>query len=268
MLDADQYQYVWIALFAIGALLLFAAIFKKTSLVKLPQVPAAFIGFLLLCFGFIWGLNPYMAAQDQFFQAVPSGGTTVIIDGEDIVAPAFSIDASAVITNVWDTSNTVISTAVMDATETILTVPLTVNLGTGSAEFACNYTAMNFSVTPIPPTGANADDLATIYFESDYNMKYAGEYVLDHDGNEETFDATWIRCGADTTTWEHNGQDTMLFTDSAVYQLWYELNSGSTELTEDLQTVGETVSWSATLHNADWSWSQVYTITAIVIASA
>jgi len=159
---------------------------------------------------------------------------------------------------------------VLDASETVFTVPLNINEGgTASYEFVTNFTAMNFTVTPIPPTGANADDLATIYFESDYNIKYNGEYVFVSDGNEETFFVNWTRVGdtTDATSWDHSGQDTMLLTEDNTYQIAYRFQSGLDHFCEEISTVGETCTWTITFHNADWSWSKVYTVNAITVVS-
>jgi hypothetical protein len=266
ILDAETSQMFWILIFAVGAFLLFAAIFKKTSTLKLPQIPAAFIGFLMLVTGYVWGFGPYLGGMEAPIQTTP-----IVIDtGEDALPATFSIEPVAVITNIWDSAvGDCITTAVLDASEKMLTVPVTVTTGGTHDAIAVNYTAWNFTVTPIPPTGANADDLATIYFESDYNMKHENEYVLKHDGNVETFFANWTRATAgDTTSWDHSGQDTMLYTEDTTYQIAYGLNGGENALGNVFKTVGETITWQLTFHNVDWTWSQVYTVTCIVIASA
>jgi hypothetical protein len=245
------------------------AIFRKTSTIKLPQAPATVIGVLMMLFGFIWGFYPFM----EPYQPLESGTQTITIDSPDIVAPTFDIDPTAVtaVANVVRGAPTPISTSVWNTAETVYTVPVTVRTGGTHDTFAVNYTALNFTVTPIPPDGANADDLATIYFESEYDMKYESEYVLRVNGAESIWFANWTKGhtnAADLYSWDHSGQDTMLFTDTVEYQIVYGLDGTDGDFPDKFKTVGETCSWTITFHNSDWSWSKVYTVNLIVIVSA
>lgn len=258
--------YIWLGIFLIGVLLITLAIFRKTSMVKVPQAPAAFLGVCCALVGFLWGVIPLYqdAAPFQTGQTI-----NVTTGGTQIAAPTFSVEPAAVITNIWDSAaGDVITTQVLDATETVFTVPVDYN--SGANHFAVNFTAMNFTVTPIPPTGANADDLATIYFKTDYNIKYSGEYVFITDGNEATFFANWTRVGTvgDAPSWDHAGQDTMLLTENEIYQVAYKFDDGTDDFGEQFNTVGETATWYITFHNVDWSWSKVFTVNAIVVDAA
>lgn len=259
-------MYIWLGIFIIGLALFFLAIFRKQSAIKIPQAPGAFIGAIMMIVGYMWGVAPLYSESAPF-----EAGEIVVTTGDEIAAPTFSIDANAVITNIWDSAvGDCITTATFDASETTYTIPVSVNTGGTHDAIAVNYSAINFTATPIPPTGANADDLATIYFESDYNIKHESEYVFKTNGAETIFFANWTRVGTvgDAPSWDHSGQDTMLLTEDETYQIAYGFNGGENALGNVFKTVGETITWHITFHNADWSWSKVYTVNAIVIASA
>lgn len=265
----DNPEYVWLGVFVIGLVLVALAVFRKTSTIKVPPAPATVIGVIMMVLGFMWGVSPMY--QDS--QPLQQGQTQITIDNtKDIAAPTFSLDPETVITNIWDSpAGDVITTQTLNSAETVFTVPLNINeVASTSYEFVTNFTAMNFTVTPIPPVGANADDLATIYFETEYDITYNGEYVFVMNDAEDIWFANWTRVGdtTDTASWNHAGQDTMLLTDSETYQVAYKFDSGINDFCEEMATVGDTCTWTITFHNADWSWSKVYTVNAITVVSA
>lgn len=263
-LTGIETEYIWLGIFVIGFAILMLAVFRKTSKIKIPQAPGAIIGGLMMLVGYMWGVAP-LFSESAPFETQRLEVSTV----STLPPPTFAIEPSTVITNIWDSpAGDVITTQALDASETVFTVPVDYNAGGAvSYEFAVNFTAMNFTVTPIPPDGATADALATIYFETDYNIKHSGEYVFEHDGNEAIFFANWTRVGTvgDAPSWDHAGQDTMLYTEDEIYQVAYKFDSGAGNFAEEFNTIGETVTWHITFHNSDWSWSKIYTVNAIVI---
>lgn len=266
-MDPETAMYIWVGVAILGLILVLMGIAKKGP-VKNP-VALIGVGAVMLIVGGIWGIAP--AIQDA--QPLQSQQITVTTQPTEIAAPAFTIDPTAItaVANVVRGAPTPISTAVLNAAETVYTVPVTVNTGGTHDTFAVNYTALNFTVTPIPPVGSNADDLATIYFESEYDMKYENEYILRHSGNQDVFFANWTTGhtnGATLYSWDHSGQDTMLLTDTNDYQIVYGLDGTPADFPDVFKTVGETASWTITFHNADWSWSKVYTVNLIVVVSA
>lgn len=146
--------------------------------------------------------------------------------------------------------------------ETICTIPLEI---TGSGELDGNLTALNFTITPIAPSGSDSTNLATVYFESDYLMKYSGEYVLEE--NSDTYFANWThRSGTkDQTTDDYSGSETMLLTENGYANISYAFDSGTSDIfSAELDSIGDQVSWSIRFHNADNTWSQTFTVLAMV----
>lgn len=221
------------------------------------------VGAIIVGAGLIFGASAPLATL------WPAGTTTGAVD-----YVTFNVEPAIVITNIWDSAaGDVITTQGLDATETVFTVPLNINeVASTSYEFVTNFTAMNFTVTPIPPPGATQDDLATIYFATDYNIKEGGEWVFVTDGNEDVFFANWTRVGTvgDAPSWDHNGQDTMLFTEDEIYQVAYKFDSGINDFCEEMATVGNTVSWSITFANAatNPTWTKTFTVNAVTVVSA
>jgi len=256
--------------FAIGLILL-AMIVTKKSPIKNTAF-AAVAGALLFFAGLLWGVMPYY--EENFGVDVPPQ-TIVNVDagGGSDECPSFDIDPTALVsaTNMVGTSDGAITTAGWNAAETVFTIPVTVqSTGSGAiAAFTANETGSNFSITPVPPIGSNADDLATIYFETEYDMTHEGKDILKDNGNG-IYEANFSVGNDDPTgftRWHHSGSDTMLLTDTLNLQLVYGLDGGG-EFAEVFQTVGESTSWTITFHNADWTWSEVYTVNAILIAAS
>lgn len=265
----DTMMLLGLLAFALG-LILFALAFARKSPIKNQAVTGG-IAAVLFFGGLLWGVMPY---YEENFATESGGGTTIVnVDtGGSDECPAFDIDPTALTsaTNMVGTSDGAIATTAWNAAETVLTIPVTVsNTNSGvHAAFGANETGTNFSITPIPPVGANADDLATIYFETEYDMTHEGKDVLKDNGNG-IYEANFSVGNDDATgftRWHHSGSDTMLLTNTLNLQLVYGLDGGG-EFAEVFQTVGETTTWTVTFHNADWTWSKVYTISAICIVS-
>jgi hypothetical protein len=267
-MDPIQASYIWLAVFFIGVVVFFMGIFRKYSPVKMNPVLGAIVGVLLIVPGFIWGIMPNFPTQPlQQGQTIvvqqPSGTTTT----PTTLPPAtFTVDPS-LSTGAWDVcGGTCVSTAAWNAAETIYTVPLTINYVSASvSRFARNYTAVNFTLTPVAVAGADNTDLATIYFESEYAMKFSGEPVLLADGNDVYF-ANWSHCESGGQKYRYSGSLSTLFTSSEVLQCVYKLDTTVDDgVAEEMATVGDSVSWAITFHNSDWSWSQTYTILLITV---
>jgi hypothetical protein len=275
-MDEQTRLYLWMGVFFIGLVVFFMGVFRKQSPIKINPVLGAVVGICLILPGFIWGIFPTIGSPASPIQTQPN----IIVNTPDnnnvVVAapPTFTVAVTPIVAATgWFTAAAVtpISTAACNADDSELTIPVTANQGTTLWNFAVNYTGMNFSIVPVAPAGSSADDLATIYFESQYNMKHNGKYILDYNSAETIFDAQWATGGynaATFATWDHSGSYTMLYTDTLKLGLLFELNGGTAELPSEFHTVGDKIEWTVTLHNSDWSWSKVINVNAIIIAAA
>jgi len=129
-----------------------------------------------------------------------------------------------------------------------------------------NYSALNFSISPIPPDGSTADSLATIYFTTDYDMKFGGEHVLQETGG--VYFANWTYRAGDNSqkTVDYASSMTMLMTETGWAEIDYKIDADQSDaFGEELDTVGEGGSWHITFHNSDWSWKETFTVNWIYI---
>lgn len=268
-MDPVTAGYIWIAVFFIGLVVFFMGIFRKYSPVKMNPVLGAVVGVCLIIPGFIWGIMPNFPAQP--LQQTGGSQTIVVQQGGTTVAPAtFDLDPSASTGLYNGAGSTCVSTAAWNAAETIYTVPLTINEGgTAHYAFTANYTGANFTITPVAPAGATNDDLATIYFETEYTMTYSSEDFLNVDGNG-VYWANWYNCESGGLTYQYSGSLSMTYTQTKTLQVGYQFdtNADTTGVAEAMSTVGDSVSWTITFHNIDWTWSESFTVLAIVIVSA
>jgi len=239
----------------LGLILLFGAVFRKQAGLKnLNPMWAGVIGTLLIVFGGIVGLLPMIPEE---------GGTVVNVDapGVTLTQPTFSLDVTNGTTGLGNTT-----TVQVNEDETMATVLLETCGSGGNQPLAGTHFGVNFTVAPIPPNGATADSLATVYFETDYLMKFNGEYILaESDG---TYYANWSYAGgtSDEALKDYASQMTMLMTEVGYAEITYEMDSGSADrFSAELDTIGDTGSWDIVFHNEDWSWSETFTVTWILV---
>lgn len=154
-----------------------------------------------------------------------------------------------------------------DDDDKTVTVPVTIisgHEGTGGRAEAgdCRF-AVNFTLKPIPPSGSTTEDLVTIYYKTDYNMKYGGEDLLNETGSY--YDAEIYDDGAQTVNY-YESQQSMDFTDTGWANFTYELdNTSSNSALDEFEAVGDSLVWHITFWT-DEGWSEVWTVTMIVIA--
>ena len=259
-------QEMWIAVivFAVGLFFLAAAFFKQSGKMGINQ-PFAFMIGGVLAFA---GIAGFYMQYDAIAGDADDGGTQNIINvetpGVTAELPSFTIAVA---------NGTVEHAAGQSAGVTIPEDEESVTLalktvGAGSNNFKnTNYTSINFTITPVAPVGATADSLATIYFESDYDMKWGGEPVLYESGG--TYWANWTyAAGSDSaSTIDYAGSMTMLMTESSYAEINYKLDSGTSDkFSAEINEIGDSGSWDVTFHNADWSWSQTVPVNWICVA--
>ena len=134
----------------------------------------------------------------------------------------------------------------------------------GANEFKKVYCSMNFSITPMPPAGADANSLVTITMEIDDDKTYAGYPVFDKTNGIP--DVDW-RCNAERNDEEGLGQHTMKYGDTEWVELRMELDSGgeAASFPGEFATVGESFTIPVTISAADDS--QVFNLQFYVIAA-
>lgn len=255
----------WIGfiVFVGGLILLAGAIWKKQLGWNIPQPAAMVFGIILAVFGGLYSIPQMLDAFAVDDDTDDTGGTTVVVEqsGATDYVPTFRLDVTNGTTGLGNTTTVQINDA-----ETMATVLLE-TAGTGGNQPLCGtHFAVNFTVDPVPPTGANADTLATVYFETDYTMQYQSEDILAKSGN--IYYANWTYAGgtSDEASADYSGDMTMLMTETGYAEITYEMDSGSADVfSAELDTIGDTGTWDITFHNSDWTWSEVFTVTWILV---
>lgn len=234
---------------------------------------------IVIIIGLVVGAIWYFKARGNLMVA----GVAAIMIGAGILAPAWVNDLGAgldttpaatvvsglefridVVNGTTGLGNT--TTVEINDAETIATILLE-TCGTGGTQpLAGTHAAINFTFSPVPPEGATADDLGTIYFESPYLMKYGGEYILDEDSS--TYYANWSYSAGtnDEVEADYDGTMTMLMTETGYAEITYEFDSGATDtFSNELDTIGESGQWEITFHTADFGWSETFTVVWILV---
>jgi len=230
----------------IGILAGLVYLYKCPANLKKPMLGLAVGGILL---GAVVGFAPYEAAD-----TTPPPGATV-------AGLTFDVDVTNGTTGVGNQTTVQINEA-----ETMATILLE-TAGTGGDQPLCGtHASINFTFDPNPPIGANADDLATVYFSTPYQMKYNGEYVLDE--SSDTYYANWTFASGDNdaSQQDYEGSMTMLMTETGYAEIDYEFDSGSSDcFSAELDTIGDTGSWYIDFWTADHGWSETFLVTWILV---
>lgn len=246
---------MWIGLvaFIAGFVLLFGSAYRKQVGWKINPVWSGVIGVVLVVFGGAIGVMPMLPDT--------TATTAVTVDTVSVpdYPPAFVLSATNGTTGVSNTTTVEINDAGTAAT-------VLLEIGELSHDASGTHFGVNFTVKPVPPTGADADTLATIYFESPYDMTYSGEHVLAED--DGIYFANWTYAGgtSDEASEDYAGSMTMLMTETGYCEITYEIDDGADSFAEEVTDIGDSGSWDVTFHNEDWSWSEVFTLTWILIA--
>jgi hypothetical protein len=185
-----------------------------------------------------------------------SSTTTTVASGLE-----FNLDVKNGTTGLGNTTTVEINNA-----ETQATILLETCGSGGTQPLAGTHAAINFTITPEPPDGSTQDDLAVIYFESPYLMKYGGKYILNEDS--DTYYANWSYAAGtnDEQNSDYEGHMNMLMTETGYCEITYEFDSASSDtFSNELDTIGKSGSWEITFHTADWGWSQTFLVTWILV---
>jgi len=123
---------------------------------------------------------------------------------------------------------------------------------------------INFTITPVPWTGATADDLATIYFE----VSDPEATVVTDDGDYHVFTLTsgerqikWRQVGTETIQYESGSVSTLITTTTRLQLNMTFLHNASLVHVDDCWSTAISPSpITITFHNAANTWSKVYTM--------
>jgi len=165
----------------------------------------------------------------------------------------FEVTGSAV-----TTGSNYISDTTWDEDTLTLTVPLTVS-DSSDGNLSAHKTGVNLTIEPLCDTG-DADKYRIYSVESDYLMKYGGEYLLDEDSTG--YSAIWtteegteyyddnIKIGDDTSDWA---------------QIDYTFVNGTAgSWVTELDSIGDSKTWYVTIAND--CFTETITIQAIVVS--
>jgi hypothetical protein len=245
--------YLWTLAFIVGLGFLGFALTKKQPLGPMQPAVTIAIGGGLAVFGLIWGVLPLTGYESD-------GTGTVTIVEETISGTAFDITPANGTQNVW--TDTGYNPVTIAADEESVTSTIT---ATPEEAFIQNITCVNFTIKPVPPVGADSQDLATIYFSVDELQKYGGNYIFQESSN--VYRAKWV-INSGTTQENYEGSHTMLMTDEDWVLLTMELSGADTDsdVSQELDAVGETMVVNVNFWNSDRSWTQTIPITFVVIS--
>lgn len=194
------------------------------------------------------------------FYMYPPGSGDVNVEvetppaGETILQyPEFTVTPSAVITGGYNVDTT------LNTAKTMFTVPGLAWTTSNALKELDNTTwedpRLSFDIIPVPYAGADADDLATIYFEvSNYDARIEADddnYRLITKSSGE-YQVIWTE---GSNTWYVEGSKTMLLTGNETITLDFDVNQGGMSRMD----VNDPIDLTITFHNGDWSWSKSYT---------
>ena len=248
-----DYTYLWALGCFIGLAILGMGLSKK-SIGPLTAPWAIAVGAVLALSGFALGLGPLIGwdvtAEDE--------DPIITIQDAPIATPAFDITP---INGSYDPgAANVCEQTVNDAKDgTVVQIMVDLSLDT----FQANYTSFNFTIRPVPPVGADSQDLATIYFSVNELQKYNGEELFYETSN--VMQAIWSIDDSETTA---NYEGSSVMTMDATE--WVELRcildgKGTNTFGEEFDSVGDMMSFDIEFWNNDKSWTWDYTVTLMCV---
>jgi hypothetical protein len=255
----DMTMIGWI-LVIIGIGLAIGLVASKKTFGVHPALLGIVIGALILGpFAMGWATFP---AED----APPSTPGTIIIDEGEVQYPTFDVDPAV------SNTSAAAEVIVLNSDETGFTIPFRANTtqhdiypqnatedSTGASWFDPE---VEFAITPIPFAGADADDLATIYYEvMEPNLEVDAAtsgpyYAFVKTGANRQLE--WHVAGSGETQYV-DGSQTMLMTGNVTVQLYMELDEGSLSR---IQNTFDGLTWHVRFYN-NGGWSQTFTMTFI-----
>ena len=256
-------EILFIVVFAVGIVLLLSAFFKKSAgpLKGLNPVLAGALGVLMIIPGFYYGIMPLMPETETPTQ-------TIVIPETTATVPTFTVEMQRNTTG-FQLNSTLSS----DSTE--LTWPFTVNAKDNTADKTTTTEAVpcraTFVITPIAPTGSTTLTLATIYYSITPTQveTQTDRYLLIRDVNTKTplvnFTSQIKGTSGTKAAQMGEGSTSMTLTDTG--EVWLDMIFQNSTIAKYWSTLSS-VTFTVTFRNADYSWSDSFTIRAIKIADA
>jgi hypothetical protein len=253
-------DYLYIALFAIGLILFAAAIFRKQAgfLKTLNPMVALIIGVALMIPGFYWGVIPLVEGDPPY----EAGTQTIVVQDSsgDVQYPSWDITPAR--------SNTT-QPALLDSDEAGFTIPFVSNttqhdIYQQGATTSWYDPEIEFACNPVPFAGADADDLATIFYEVlepelEVDAATSGPYYafVKTGGHRRIL---WHVAGQGQNEFV-TGSQTMLMTGNVTMQLVLELDEASLSR---MQSTFDKMSFNIKFSNGG-GWSKVYGVDLIPV---
>lgn len=241
----------------------FIAIYFLLSLTGKTKQPIANrpVMAAVVAVGFIIGLvgTGIIAVDEEV--AEPTEQTVIVQQPTTTYAdePKFDITPSTVTSGGYNPFTS------LNTGKTIFTIPAWANT-TGHTIVEIDNTTWEdpraqFVVIPIPPSGSDADQLATIWFDvSNYDAQIdadtaATQRLIRKVSGE--YQCIWTE---GSNTWYIDGSKTMLMTGNATLTLDFDINQGGMAYME----ANDPISLTVTFRNNDWTWSKSYSANFVV----
>jgi hypothetical protein len=244
-------------IFVVGVILVLLVLFAKQYLKRLGPLKnpmwAFVVGIVLVGAGVTWGGYDYIA---DYFETETTPASVTPVTTSAYQYATFDITPSAVTSGGYNVDTT------LNSAKTVFTVPAMANQ-TGHTLTELDNTTwehprLSFTLKPQPWAGADADDLATVYYEVNnpdlvIDTSTTGNYYMltKSGGNRQ---AIWTSSGL---TEYVDGSATILLTGNVTVTLDLTVNQDSCSRIENTY---DPITLSITFHNGDWSWSKTYNI--------
>jgi len=187
---------------------------------------------------------------------IPFSGPTTTVDP---ATEAAAIAAARAAT--FDLTHTGGFNATYNEDTNILTIPVDIN---ASDEVSVVTQSINTSIEIIPPIGGATTDLATLYYETDYLMRFEGEYLLEESGD---YYMAVFNNSAGAENKYYNGQLTMQMTDTGAWvNLTYTFDSGASTWAAEVASgdlYSTIAAWNIRFSNGR-GWSETVTVQLVI----
>jgi hypothetical protein len=174
--------------------------------------------------------------------------------------PTFEITPSAV-----TTAGTYNAFTSLNSAETQFTVPAWANT-TGHTILEIDNTTwldprVQFIIMPIPPSGSDADQLATLWFDvANYDATIDADTAVSQRLITKTSGQYQVIWSEGSNQWFIDGSKTLLMTGNATLTCDFDVNQAGMSYMETNDPIALTI----TFRNNDWTWSKSYTCNFVV----
>lgn len=228
-------------------------------------------GWFVILIAVVIGLLAMLKILDQ--KKVGTGAVVVLLVGIALLVPIsgpatvtppastkecceFDISATALTSAIED----YITTTTWDEDSQTLTIPLTV-ADSSDGNLTGDQAGINITIDPMCDY-AETTDVGVYTIETDYDMKYGGEYILDEDSTGYLAEIT-------TTEGIEYYDDSIKITaeNSDWVQVDYTfVNATSGSWVSELSGIGDSKTWYITISNSCGTYTETITVNAIVVS--